>query len=55
MITIFGTLLPVIIGAFAAFGLAKIEFKGKSLIYSLIIGLFSSPFTINFYTYFEIV
>ncbi|MFA7569269.1 MAG: carbohydrate ABC transporter permease [Defluviitoga tunisiensis] len=48
MITIFGTLLPVIIGAFAAFGLAKIEFKGKSLIYSLIIGLLVVPLQLTF-------
>lgn len=48
IITIFGTLLPVIIGAFAAFGLAKIEFKGRGVIYALIVGLLVVPLQLTF-------
>ncbi len=48
IITIFGTLLPIIIGAFAAFGLAKIEFKGRGFIYALIVGLLVVPLQLTF-------
>ena len=36
IITIFGTLFPVLIAAFAAFGLSKINFKGRSILMVLL-------------------
>src|SRR6056297_4234574 len=44
MVAIPGTIFPVIIASFAAFALAKLQFKGRILIYSLIVGLLVVPF-----------
>jgi len=48
MIAIPGTIFPVIIASFAAFALAKLQFKGRILIYSLIVGLLVVPFQMTF-------
>ncbi len=47
-IAIMGTLLPVMAAAFAAFSLAKIEFKGRGLAYALIVGLLVVPLQLTF-------
>lgn len=48
IITIFGTLFPVLIAAFAAFGLSKINFKGRSIIYGIIVSLLVVPLQLTF-------
>ena len=48
IISIFGTTLPVLIAAFAAFGLAKIQFRGRTLVYTLIVGLLVVPLQLTF-------
>src|SRR6056297_2705165 len=48
IISIFGTTLPVLIAAFAAFGLAKIQFRGRALVYTLIVGLLVVPLQLTF-------
>jgi alpha-glucoside transport system permease protein len=48
IITIFGTLLPVLIAAFAAFGLSRLNFKGRSFIYALIVSLLVVPLQLTF-------
>ncbi|MGM0603488.1 MAG: carbohydrate ABC transporter permease [Bacillota bacterium] len=48
IISIFGTTIPVLIASFAAFGLAKIQFKGRALVYTLIVGLLVVPLQLTF-------
>lgn len=48
IIAIFGTLIPVVVAAFAAFALAKISFRGRSVIYGLIVGLLVVPLQLTF-------
>ncbi len=48
IIAIMGTLLPVSIAAFAAFGLAKLRFRGRMVIYGLIVGLLVIPLQLTF-------
>ncbi len=48
IITIFGTLLPVTLAAFAAFGLAKLRFRGRGLVFTIIIGLLVVPLQLTF-------
>lgn len=48
IITIFGTLIPVTVAAFAAFGLSHIEFKGRGFIYALIVSLLVVPLQLTF-------
>ncbi|MCF8008257.1 MAG: carbohydrate ABC transporter permease [Halanaerobiales bacterium] len=48
IIAIMGTFLPVGIASFAAFGLAKLQFRGKMLIYGLIVGLLVIPLQMTF-------
>jgi len=48
IITIFGTLFPVLIAAFAAFGLSKINFKGRSILYGIIVSLLVVPLQLTF-------
>ena len=48
MIAIPGTLIPVVIASFAAFGLAKLNFKGKSLLYAVVVGLMVIPLQMTF-------
>ena len=43
-----GTLLPVILAAFAAFALAKLELTGRLWIYGLVVGLLVVPFQMTF-------
>ncbi len=42
------TFLPMIIAAFAAFGIAKLDIKGKLFIYGIIVGLMVVPFQMTF-------
>jgi len=48
IIAIMGTLLPVGIASFAAFGLAKLRFKGRMVIYGIIVGLLVIPLQMTF-------
>lgn len=48
IIAIMGTFLPVGIASFAAFGLAKLQFRGKMIIYGLIVGLLVIPLQMTF-------
>jgi alpha-glucoside transport system permease protein len=48
IIAIFGTTFPVLVAAFAAFGLAKIQFKGRAVVYTLIVGLLVVPLQLTF-------
>jgi len=48
IIAIMGTILPVGIASFAAFGLAKLRFKGRMVIYGLIVGLLVIPLQLTF-------
>lgn len=48
IIAIFGTTLPVLVASFAAFGLAKIQFRGRALVYTLIVGLLVVPLQLTF-------
>ncbi len=48
IIAIFGTLIPVLVAAFAAFGLSRIQFKGRSLAYGLIVSLLVVPLQLTF-------
>lgn len=46
--TVFGTLFPVLIAAFAAFGLSRLYFRGRSFIYALIVSLLVVPLQLTF-------
>lgn len=48
LIAIPGTFFPVLIASFAAFGLAKLNFKGKSIFYFIIVGLLVVPLQMTF-------
>ncbi len=48
LIAIPGTFFPVLLAAFAAFGLAKLEFAGKSILYMIIVGLLVVPLQMTF-------
>lgn len=48
IIAIIGTFLPVLVAAFAAFGLAKIQFKGRAVVYTIIVGLLVVPLQLTF-------
>ncbi|MFW6035655.1 MAG: carbohydrate ABC transporter permease [Halothermotrichaceae bacterium] len=48
MIAIFGTLIPVTVAAFAAFGLTKLQFKGRGLVYGIIVSLLVVPLQLTF-------
>ena len=48
IITVFGTLFPVLIAAFAAFGLSRLYFRGRSFIYALIVSLLVVPLQLTF-------
>lgn len=48
IIAIFGTSLPVLVAAFAAFGLAKLRFRGRAVVYTLIVGLLVVPLQLTF-------
>lgn len=48
IIAIFGTLIPVTVAAFAAFGLSRLNFRGKGFIYVLIVGLLVVPLQMTF-------
>lgn len=48
IIAIMGTFLPVTIASFAAFGLAKLRFKGRMIIYGIIVGLLVIPLQLTF-------
>ena len=48
IIAIMGTILPVGIASFAAFGLAKLRFRGRMVIYGLIVGLLVIPLQLTF-------
>lgn len=48
IIAIFGTLFPVLVAAFAAFGISRIEFRGRSLVYGLIVSLLVIPLQLTF-------
>ncbi|MDZ7672051.1 MAG: carbohydrate ABC transporter permease [Halanaerobiales bacterium] len=48
IIAIMGTILPVSIASFAAFGLAKLRFRGRMVIYGLIVGLLVIPLQLTF-------
>ncbi len=48
IIAIMGTFLPVTIASFAAFGLAKLRFKGRMVIYGIIVGLLVIPLQMTF-------
>jgi len=48
IIAIFGTLLPVFVAAFAAFGISRIKFRGRSLAYGLIVSLLVVPLQLTF-------
>jgi len=60
IISIVGTLLPVLVAAFAAFGLAKLKFKGRAVVYTVIVGLLVVPLQLTFipvlkiYNYFNL-
>lgn len=43
-----GTVLPVILAAFAAFGFSHLEFKGKTAFYAIIVGLIVVPLQMTF-------
>lgn len=48
IIAIFGTLIPVTVAAFAAFGLSRLHFKGRGLVYGLIVSLLVVPLQMTF-------
>jgi alpha-glucoside transport system permease protein len=48
IIAVMGTFLPVTIASFAAFGLAKLRFKGRMVIYGIIVGLLVIPLQMTF-------
>lgn len=48
IIAIMGTFLPVTIASFAAFGLAKLRFRGRMVIYGIIVGLLIIPLQLTF-------
>ncbi|WP_233493904.1 carbohydrate ABC transporter permease [Halanaerobium sp. ST460_2HS_T2] len=48
IIAIFGTALPVLVAAFAAFGLAKLQFRGRAVVYTIIVGLLVVPLQLTF-------
>ncbi|MDI3548009.1 MAG: alpha-glucoside transport system permease protein [Halanaerobiales bacterium] len=48
IIAIGGTLIPVAVAAFAAFGLSRLHFKGRGLIYGIIISLLVVPLQMTF-------
>jgi alpha-glucoside transport system permease protein len=48
LIAIFGTLLPVMVAAFAAFGLSRLNFRGRNLVYGLIVSLMVVPLQLTF-------
>jgi len=48
IIAIMGTFLPVTIASFAAFGLAKLRFRGRMVIYGIIVGLLVIPLQMTF-------
>jgi len=48
IIAVMGTFLPVTIASFAAFGLAKLRFKGRMIIYGIIVGLLVIPLQMTF-------
>ncbi|AZO93177.1 carbohydrate ABC transporter permease [Halocella sp. SP3-1] len=48
LIAIFGTLIPVVVAAFAAFGLSKLSFKGRGIVYGIIISLLVVPLQLTF-------
>jgi alpha-glucoside transport system permease protein len=48
IIAIVATILPVGIASFAAFGLAKLRFRGRMLIYGIIVGLLVIPLQMTF-------
>src|SRR6056297_3105240 len=48
IIAIMVTILPVGSACFAAFGLAKLRFKGRMVIYGLIVGLLVIPLQLTF-------
>ncbi|ACL70202.1 carbohydrate ABC transporter permease [Halothermothrix orenii] len=48
LITIMGTLIPVAVAAFAAFGLSRLHFKGRSFFYGLIVSLLVVPLQMTF-------
>jgi len=48
IIAVMGTFLPVTIASFAAFGLAKLRFRGRMIIYGIIVGLLVIPLQMTF-------
>ncbi|MFP4662139.1 MAG: carbohydrate ABC transporter permease [Halanaerobiales bacterium] len=48
IISIVGTLLPVILASFAAFGLSRIKFRGRSFAYGLMVSLLVVPLQLTF-------
>lgn len=48
IITIFGTIFPVTVAAFAAFGLSRLHFRGRGLTYGLIVSLLVVPLQLTF-------
>lgn len=48
IIAIFGTLLPVLVASFAAFGLSRIQFRGRGLAYGLMVSLLVVPLQLTF-------
>ncbi|MCF8000355.1 MAG: carbohydrate ABC transporter permease [Halanaerobiales bacterium] len=48
IIAIVATILPVGIASFAAFGLAKLRFRGRMVIYGIIVGLLVIPLQMTF-------
>lgn len=48
IIAIVATILPVGIASFAAFGLAKLRFRGRMIIYGIIVGLLVIPLQMTF-------
>ncbi len=48
IISSLGTMLPVGVAALAAFGLSRLNFRGRSLVYVLIVGLLVVPLQLTF-------
>ena len=48
IIAIFGTVIPVLVASFAAFGLSRIKFRGRGFAYGLIVSLLVVPLQLTF-------
>ena len=48
IIATMGTLLPVVVASFAAFGFSHLEFRGKPIFFALIVGLIVVPLQMTF-------